>query len=364
MTGFDIARQRLHHQSIAPAELAEPGDVVKRLGAIQAQDYLGALWAVGLRMKTATESIIEQAIRDRKIIRTWPMRGTLHFVAPEDVRWMLTLLTPRLLAGSARRRQQLELDEAALARSAELFVSALQGSRQRTRPEMMDILSQGGIAPTGQRGYYLLWWAAQNGLICFGPRQGKQDTFVLLDEWLPQAKRKMLSREEALVELARRYFTGHGPGTIQDFMWWSGLPAADARAAAAMAEPQLASQVIDGQSYWFSAASSATQAASVASPTAFLLPGFDEYLLGYRDRSAVLDVAHAGKVVPGGNGMFKPMIVIDGRVVGTWKRTLRKTVVLVKLDPFEPFSPTQLEAVVAAAEPYDRFLGLPVEIGR
>jgi len=359
MTEFDIARQRLGNQSITSAALDKPGDVVKNLGAIQAQDYLGALWAIGLRVKVATEKTIEQVICDRQIIRTWPMRGTLHFVAPDDVRWMLALMTPRVISNAARRHRQLELDAATFARSEALFAKALQGGRRLTRPEMLDVLEQDGISAQGQRGYHILWRAAQNGLICFGPRQGKQDTFVWLEDWLPEGK--TFSRDEALAELAQRYFSGHGPATIQDFMWWSGLPAADARAGLEMVAAQLASEELGGQTYWFSPALSIPKHAS---PAVYLLPPFDEYLLGYRDRRAVLDPAHATKVVPGSNGMFKPIIVVDGRVVGIWKRTLRKTKVLVSFDPFEPLSPTQMQAVAAAAEPYGRFLGLPVEISR
>jgi hypothetical protein len=355
MTDFDIVHRRLHNQSIAPAALATPGEVVTRLGAVQAQDYLGALWAVGLRMKGATEQTIEQAISDRKIIRTWPMRGTLHFVAPEDVRWMLALLAPRIIARAARRHKQLELDAAIFARSEALFTKALQGGKQLTRAEMMDVLEQAGISTKGQRGYHILWWAAQSGLICFGPRQGKQDTFLLLDDWLPEGK--TLSREEALAELAYRYFTGHGPATIQDFRWWSGLLAVDARAGLKMVEAQLAHEEFDGQIYWFSSSLSSIKAAS---PTAYLLPGFDEYLLGYRDRTAALDSAHATKVVPGANGMFKPIIVIDGRVVGTWKRTFKKDRVVIALQPFNALSEAEAQAVAPAAECYGVFVNLPV----
>jgi hypothetical protein len=289
-------------------------------------------------VKTATQQTIEQALSDRKIIRTWPMRGTLHFVAPADVRWMLALLTPRIMARAGQRHRQLELDDATFARAETLFASALEGGRQLPRHEMLAVLEQAGIATAGQRGYHILWWTAQKGLICFGPRQGNQDTFVLLDDWLPAGS--PLNRAEALAELARRYFTGHGPATIQDFRWWSGLAAADAQAGLEMIEAQLGSEVIEGQTYWFSSALPAPPAA------AYLLPGFDEYLLGYRDRSAVL------------------MLVIDGRVVGTWKRTMRRTKVVVSFDPFEPLRSAQTEAAVLAAEPYGRFLGLPVEISR
>lgn len=358
MTDIDIARRRLHNQAITPAAFEKPDDVVKRLGAVQAQDYLGALWAVGLRTKAATEQTVEQAISNREFVRTWPMRGTLHFVAAEDVRWMLALLAPRIIAGSARRHKQLELDAATLARSEALFKEALQGEQQLIRPEMMEVLERGGVTASGQRGYHILRWAALIGLICFGPRRGKQDTFVWLDDWLPDGG-KLLDREESLAELARRYFAGHGPATIEDFMWWSGLTAADARAGLAMVESQLAREELDGQTYWYSLSAST---AKIDSPKAYLLPAFDEYLLGYKDRGAVLDPVHATKVVPGRNGIFKPIIVIDGLVKGTWQRTLRKTKVLIDLAPFDSLSPAQMEAAATAAEPYGCFLGLPVEI--
>jgi len=357
MTILDIAHLRLHHQAIAPAAIMSPGDVVRRLGAIQAQDYLGTLWALGLRMQQAVEVDIEQAIANREIVRTWPMRGTLHFVAPEDVRWMLALLTPRIIARAARRHQQLELDEATFIQSETVFAKALQGGKPLTRPEIMAVLEQAGISTKGQRGYHMLWRAAQNGLICYGPRQGKQDTFVWLDDWLPAGK--SLSRDESLAELARRYFTGHGPATVQDFMWWSGLPAADARAGLEMVAAELVEEVVDGQTYWLSSTAAGPKSPS---PTVYLLPGFDEYLLGYKDRSAVLDPAHAKKVVPGGNGMFKPIIVIDGQVVGIWQRTLRKKTVTIELQPFNTLNDAEREAIATAAEAYGAFLNRTVDL--
>lgn len=355
MTRLDIAHLRLHNQGITPTVMPSPGDVVRRLGAVQAQDYLGTLWALGLRMQQVVESDIEQAIANREIVRTWPMRGTLHFVAPEDVRWMLALLTPRIIAKTARRHQQLELDEATFIKSETVFAKALQGGNSLTRPKIMAVLEQAGISTKGQRGYHMLWRAAQNGLICFGPRQGKQDTFVWLDDWLPPGP--SLSRDESLAELARRYFTGHGPATVPDFMWWSGLLTADARAAVEMVAAELVEEVIDGQTYWLSSTEAGPKAPS---PTVYFLPGFDEYLLGYRDRSAVLDPAHANKIAPGGNGMFNPTIVIDGQVVGTWKRTLRKKSAMIELQPFNPLSDAESEAVATTAEVYGAFLNRTV----
>ena len=182
---MNIALTRLANLGIAHPTFAKPGAVASWLGALQAQDYSGALWSIGLRMASATEHDIEAAIADHTIVRTWPMRGTLHFVAANDVRWLLALLTPRMIAETAGRYRQLELDEATFARSQELFAKALQGGKQLTREEMQQLLEQANIATAGQRGYHLLVRAAQDGLICFGVPRGKQQTFTLLDEWVP-----------------------------------------------------------------------------------------------------------------------------------------------------------------------------------
>jgi len=356
MTPRDIAHYRLGNQQIALAADRHPGELVARLGSLQAQDYLGALWAIGLRLPEAAEADIEKAIADRKIVRTWPMRGTLHFVAAADVRWMLELLTPRIIAGAARRRQQLELDDAVFARCEKLFSKALQGGRPLMRDEMYEVLSRAGISMNGQRGYHILWRLAQEGLICFGPRAGKQPTFVLLDEWVPVVKN--MKRENALTELARRYFTSHGPATVQDFVWWSGLTMADAKAGLELASSQLAHETVDRKVYWMAKGRPDLRQAEA---TVHLLPGFDQYLLGYRDRSAVLNVQHALKIVPGSNGMFMPMIVSQGRVVGIWKRTLQKNRVVITGSPFAKLSRAETRDFTAAAERYGRFLGLPAE---
>src|SRR6266545_1779338 len=246
MIGEDIARQRLVNQQIACSTLATPGDVVQWLGAVQAQDYLGALWALGLRLPNATEQAIEQAIAERTIVRTWPMRGTIHFVAPADVRWMLEVLTPRVVQRSKRRLTELGLDEKI-------------------------------IAASGQRGLHILGQLAQRQLICFGARAGKQPTFTLLDEWAPGAK--SLPRDEALATLAQRYFTGHGPATMPDFMWWSGLTTSEAKAGLAAVAGQLGRAVIGEQEYYFA---QSLPDAALDPRDAFLLPPFDEFLVAYR----------------------------------------------------------------------------------
>ena len=333
----------------------KPGQVVAWLGAVQAQDYLGSLWAVGLRMQQAVEADIEQALANKIIIRTWPMRGTLHFVAAADVRWMLELLTPRVVAGSVRRlHQQVGLDEATFARSKELFAAALQGGKQLPRNEMYELLEAARISPAGGRGLHILSRLAQDGLICFGAREGKQQTFALLAEWAPTAK--SLGRDEALAELARRYFTGHGPATLQDYTWWSGLTVADARAGLEMVKSQLMPEVIGGQTYWLDPS---LPAAKGAAPAAYLLPAYDEYTVAYKDRSAVLDPSYA-KQPDSGAGIFSPTIVVDGQVVGTWKRTLKKDSVVITPSFFTRPKRAESQAFAAGANRYGEFLGASV----
>ena len=347
----DIAARRLRNQRIAGSGFARPGDVVAWMGAVQAQDYLGALWALGLRTKSAREETVEKAVADRKIVRTWPMRGTLHFVAPADIRWMLALLTPRVIAGQRGRHRQLELDQSVFDRSRDLFTRDLEGGRQLTRDAAYETLEAAGVSTAGQRGIHILAQLAQEGLLCFAARQGKQQTFALLEEWVPPAK--PLERDEALAELAGRYFTSHGPATVQDFTWWSGLTVADARTGIELAGPRLERETIDGQDYWLSAKE---PAARPDSPTAWLLPPFDEYTVAYKDRSAVLDPAQ-GKLMSI-NGIFYPVIVVDGRAVGTWKRAFKKGSVVITLSPFAPLEKKELQAIAAAAERYGAFLGL------
>ena len=357
MNSQDIARLRLIGQQIAHTTCEQPADVVRRLGAVQAQDFLGALWAVGLRIPGATEQLVEQALADKAIVRTWPMRGTIHFVAPADVRWMLELLTPRVIPGINRRLAQMGLDEKTVEASAKVVAKALQGGQQLERSALYRLMEAADIPTDNSRGLHILGRLAHDRLLCFGSRAGKQPTFALLDEWAPGAK--SLPRDEALAKLAQRYFSGHGPATLQDFVWWSGLTVTDARAGLAAVESQLGCATVDGQDYYFA---QDLQDKSSRLHEAFLLPPFDEFLVGYRDRGASLDKSHSQLVVPGGNGIFNPIVVIDGRVVGTWKRAFKKDSVAMTFSPFTSFGDEQQEAIAAAAERYGQFVGKNVAI--
>ncbi|MBI5889154.1 MAG: AlkZ family DNA glycosylase [Nitrosomonadales bacterium] len=350
---MNIGVLRLHNQQIAHTRCKTAEQAVAWLGGIQGQDFPGAKWSIGLRLPQAVDADINRALDERRIVRTWPMRGTLHIVAAQDVRWILALTSPKNLAGSQRRRDALELDDKTLARCREIFAKALGGGKQKSRVELYAALEDAGISTDGQRGYHILWNSALRGLICFAATTDKEQTFALLDEWVAPAKGK--TRDEALAELALRYFTSRGPATLQDFIWWSGLGAAEARAGFEAIKSNLLQEKVDKLTYWMPPDTAVPgERASI-----ILLPGFDEYLLGYKDRSAVLDSAHAEKVCPGGNGMFASTIVIDGRVAGTWKRAVKKSSVEIIASPFDPISKTERRAFSEAAERYASFISLP-----
>ncbi len=343
-------------QYLAPSSPRVPLETVRHLVALQAQDYAGAKWSVAIRSGRASEADIDAAILSRQIVRTWPMRGTLHFVASDDLRWMLRLLAPRIIAGSAGRHRQLGLDEVVFAKSRDLFVKKLGGNPPVTRNELFLSLQAAGIATSGQRGVHILNRLAMEGLICFGPHQAKEPAFVLTDEWLPPVAG--IPQDEALARLARRYFTGHGPATLKDFVWWSGLKISDARRGLAAAASGLDSVRIGETEYFFDAG---LIGQGSRKPPACLLPGFDEYLLGYTDRSHAIDPAHAHRIVPGNNGMFMPTVLLNGTVAGTWKKVVRKNSVQIRVDAFGPLSGKDLAGIRDAAARYCDYLGLQLE---
>jgi hypothetical protein len=353
---MNVGRLRLASQHIARPVFDDPAAVVQYFGAVQAQDYLGGLWALGLRTNGATETSVERAIESGAVVRTWPMRGTLHFVAAGDVRWMLGLLTPRVAGAASARWRQLGLDQTVMARSARVAERVLAGGKRLRRDAMYKLWNDAGIATHDSRGLHILGHLARSALICFGPREGKQQTFTLVDEWLPPARQ--IERDVALGELARRYFTSHGPATVHDFSWWSGLTVTDARAGIDSVKSEFENETIDGRTLWFSPtyAPSATKAA-------FLLPAWDEYTVAYRDRTDILDPRYAAKVNAGG-GVLKPVIIIRGQVVGTWQRTIGKSGAVVRPKPFTRLTPAEVDALESAASKYGRFLGVGAALDR
>ncbi|MGO4593930.1 winged helix DNA-binding domain-containing protein [Leifsonia sp. 2TAF2] len=323
----DLLRLRRLAQAIDGPREPDPASVARRLLALQGQDFAAGCWALALRTTGATQADVLADLDAGRIIRSWPMRGTLHFVPPEDLRWMLSVTTERMVAGLALRQRQLELEAADFARAAEVVTAALTGGRSISRADLMTVWEEAGISAAGQRGYHLIYFLAQTGLLCWGPvvRAGNgnpSQALVLLDEWAPPPAE--LSPDEAVARFLLRYLQGHGPATVRDFVWWTKGTVAGAKTARAVLGDALTTLEVDGTEYLVTTElldrAQATPETRAEKEAVHLLPGFDEYLLGYQDRSPILDDEHAELIVPGNNGIFQPIIVAGGRVVGTWRR--------------------------------------------
>jgi hypothetical protein len=343
----DIGLLRLAAQRLAAPGLATPGEAVRWLTALQAQDPAGALVSVALRAAAGTRQSVDAAMSAGEIVKSWPMRGTLHLAPAEDLGWMLRLMTPRVIASTAARRAQLGLDEATLDQARRLAEKALAGGERLRRDDLMAVWDGEGLSTPGGRGYHLLAYLAQTGVVCFGPVAGGEQLVVLVDEWIPRPRDP--DREEALGELALRYFRSHGPATVKDFIRWTNLVAADARAGLALARPGLARIEVDRVEYFMDPGTpDLLDACRRRARGVFLLPGFDEYILGYGDRTAVLPAEFANLVVPGANGMFRPTVVSAGQVVGTWRHTGRGAKRTVEATPFTSFTATAEKGIPQA----------------
>jgi hypothetical protein len=341
----------------APTDVA---GVVTWLGAMQAQDIGSAAWSFGVRLPGLTTKELDAAFERREAIRTWPMRGTVHYVPPRDAHWMLELMGSRTLAGAAKRREMLGLPAADADRAVEVFATALEGGKRLTRAQCLDTLRDDGIKVSGQLGYHLLWYASQRGVTCFAPNIGTEQAFMLLDSCVPEPHRP--DPEEALATIALRYFRGHGPTTAADFAGWTGLPITHCRRGIAAAGDALAQVSVDGVPMYADRALVESYSPGRRRGRMLALPGFDEYLLGYKDRSMMLDERHKQAIIPGGNGVFQPTVVRDGRVVGTWRRAVKRSRVEVAVTPLTELTTKDRTATEAAFQPYGQFLVLPCTV--
>lgn len=359
MPNPEIARRRMLHQQLIGPTTQAPVEVVRRLGAVQSQDYYGAKWAVGQRAGV-NDAAVEQALSDGQILRLHVLRPTWHFVAAEDVRWMIELTGPRVMRGMAARHRELKLGEAIFEHSIRVFRQALAGGKHLTRAELESALNQAGISTDiPQQFAHIVMQAELQGVLCSGAWKGKQNTYALVDERCPGAQ--ALEREAALAELARRFFTSHGPATIKDYVWWSGLTVADTRAGIDLCGDALIREEIDGVEYWSPAVPPVLENTAPPSPVAHLLPNYDEYVVAYADRSAIFDEAHADKLHMRG-GVLNNIIVIDGIVVGGWRREIKKDSVRVFVEPVTPFSMKDQQALESTVKRYGDFLGLQAEL--
>lgn len=350
MTPSDVAQARLANQRLGREKFRRPGQVVAWLGAVQAQDFAAAKWALGQRLHDATDADVERAYEDGAILRTHVMRPTWHFLAPHDIRSVLTLTAPGVHAANARMYRTLELDRRLLSRCHAVFTNALRDGNYLTRAELAERLRRNRIEATGQRLAYILMHAELDALICSGPRRGKQFTYALLDERAPQTK--PLGRDEALARWTLRYFKSHGPAQLVDFAWWSGLPMRDAKRGLELVTPKLAHAVIDGKTYWFAPG---MRAIKPKRPTALLLSIYDEYTIAYRDRSVIAGDRTIEKLLAMGNALTS-VLIVDGQIAGTWKRVLAGGRVDIATNLFRPLRTGERQALRAAAARYAAFL--------
>ena len=357
LSSRDIALRRLASQRLVGQRFTSPAEVVRQLGAVQSQDYAGGKWGIGQRLDGAVDGDVERAFTDGAIVRTHVLRPTWHFVAAEDLRWMLALTAPRVRATMLTYDRHLGLDEAVFARSAAVITRELSGGRHRTRAQLGEALAREKIdSGVGQRMAHLMMRAELDGVVCSGARQGNQSTYALLDERVPPGPQ--LQRDEAMQELAVRYFRTRGPATVHDFSWWSGLKMGDARRAVELAGERLAHETIDGTDYWFTDDAPAPGGAG----SAHLLPNYDEYFIGFRDRSALQGRVAASKIdVPAGV-FLTHVVVVDGELVGGWKRSVVGGTVIVEVRLVVDVPRRAMSQVHAQVKRYGEFLGMPVEV--
>lgn len=353
MKNLEIAHQRLRNQRILDSTFNSPAEVVGWLSAVQAQDFAGAKWSLGLRIPNANDAMIDKAFQEGAILRTHLLRPTWHFVTPSDIRWLLELTAPRVHVANAFMYRKVELDEKVFKKTNAIMEKALQGGKQLTRDELRDIFTKAGIKTDAEmRMTYIMMQAELDGLICSGPRKGKQFTYMLLEERVPQAIKR--TREEALALLATRYLTSRGPVTAHDFAKWSGLTISDAKRGIESVKSGFQNETLHDQTYWFT---ENQKPVKIKTPVIHLLSIYDEYISSYKDRSAIGSEEHAEKLSSMGNALTY-ILVLNGQIIGTWKRTLEKKAVIIQPDIFIPLKKEEKEALRQTAERYGTFLGL------
>lgn len=351
---MDIALQRLQNQRLLGDKFATPEEAVSWLGAVQSQDYHGAKWGVGQRLKSATDADLDRAFNEGRILRTHVLRPTWHFVAPGDIAWMLALTAPRVHAASAYYYRKTELTPGVLSKCEEVIRESLTGGQFLTRNELGERFAKEGIEAKSLRlGYIVGYWELE-GLICSGPLRGKQFTYALMEERAPQAKR--FDPEDALAELAQRYFTSHGPATVHDFCNWSSLTVADGKKAVEANRGGLHEVVVEGKSYWMA---DLDPVAKPKQPVVHLLPNYDEHLIAYKDYEPTFDPDVYAKLEPNDYRMLAHLITQNGKVVGGWRRSSSAKKVGIQVSWLDGVGRVDLEPAVEA---FRAFLGVPVEV--
>lgn len=353
---YDIPNHRLINQEISRSDHSTAKDLVGWMGAMQAQDLNMSKWAVGIRLPGSNQESVESALNKGEIIRTHVLRPTWHLVSPEDIYWMLELTAPGIKRLMKTMDRQLELTDSVYNKSNIILEKALREGVQLSRDELAGYLVREGISVESNRLSHLLMRAELEKIICNGSIKGNRQTYALLSDRVPVIR--LLNREESLAELARRYFTSHGPATVKDFEWWSGLSGTDSKLALELIKSDFLSLLWEDKTYWFRQTVLPT---SVNLNSTFLLPSFDEYIISYRDRTASIPAGFQQKVLTM-NGIFHPVIIHGGQVTGTWKRSVIKDKVIITPEFFSAPTKQLYKMVVKASVPYGKFIHKTVEI--
>ncbi len=356
MTSSDIIKLRLFNHQIATTKFTKPLELVSWMGAIQAQDYAMAKWAIGLRLPGSNDTVIEKAFNEGQILRTHVLRPTWHFVTPRDIRWMIELTAPRILSSLAHNDRHLSLSKKILKRTNDTLAKALEGGKQLTRDEVKSVLQRAKIDTSELRFIHLLEHAELDRVICSGPKMGKQFTYALFDE---RASPKTMDRDEALAELTQRFFTSRGPATIYDFAWWSGLSVSDAKKGIEMVKRKFKREVSDGSEYFFRIPPSFKDEMH---PAALLLPNYDEYVISYKDRTESIGKKHLPVILKERNAVFTNSILINGKIEGIWQRAIKDDTLTVKTKIFSTLSKIKQRLLNVAATRYAEFLGKSLNV--
>ena len=325
MTASAISKKRFDNQHIQGKKFDSAKELVQWMGAIQAQDYTMAKWAIGVRLKNSTNQLIEEAINNAEIIRTHVLRPTWHFVSAKDMRWMLELTAKNLNRSLASNNKTLELDEKIFRKCNTIIEKLLSNGNHLTRKEIMAALKKKGITTNPLRAAHIMFKAETDMIVCNGIKRDKEFTYALFNERIPPSKE--ISKEEALAKLALRYFQSHGPATLQDFTWWSGLSVSDAKQAFELAKSQMVSEQLKEHVYWLF---TDTVTEIKRGNDMVFLPAFDEFLISYKSREISLDPMFASKSYTT-NGIFNPVIVHNAKVIGTWKPQRKKEILIKEL---------------------------------
>jgi hypothetical protein len=356
MTTPEIIARRLANQQISGTGFKTPEEIVEWMCAIQAQEYAMAKWALGLRLPGTNDAQIEKAFNDGKILRTHLLRPTWHFVSPKDIHWLLELTGPRIHIANNFMCRKLGLDNNLIKKSVNQIVKLLEEKEFLTRDKIREELTKKNIAFDGSQMSHMMMHAELEGIICSGPRQGKQFTYALLEK--RAGKERNLTRSESLVELSNRYFKSRGPATIKDFTLWSGLTVKDAKEGIAGLRKNFIRETIDGNEYIFP--DNKIKLPDLKTST-FLMPSYDEYAIGYKNRDAIYDEAVYKKYLSRGNPVFDRMIIINGVIEGTWQRTFIKNKAVVETFPFVKLNPVKQKLLKQAVDCYVKFTGNEME---